>query len=54
MPKVLIATEKPLPRKRAKDQGGADAAKYEYSFLENDTDVKELHAALESGGSDHP
>ncbi len=47
MPKVLIATEKPFAAEAVqKIKAELDAAKYEYSFLENYTDVKELHAAL--------
>ncbi len=47
MPKVLIATEKPFAAEAVqKIKAELDAAKYEYSFLENYTDVKDLHAAL--------
>ena len=47
MPKVLIATEKPFAAEAVqKIKAEFDAAKYEYSFLENYTDVKDLHAAL--------
>jgi len=47
MPKVLIATEKPFAAEAVqKIKAELDAAKYEYSFLENYTDVQDLHAAL--------
>jgi D-3-phosphoglycerate dehydrogenase len=47
MPKVLIATEKPFAAEAVqKIKAELDAVKYEYSFLENYTDVKDLHAAL--------
>jgi len=47
MPKVLIATEKPFAAEAVqKIKAELDAAKYEYSFLESYTDVKDLHAAL--------
>ena len=47
MPKVLIATEKPFAAEAAqKIKMELENAKYEYSFLENYTDVKQLHEAL--------
>lgn len=47
MPKVLIATEKPFAAEAVqKIKAELDAAKYPYAFLENYTDVKDLHAAL--------
>ncbi|GAB1469102.1 NAD(P)-dependent oxidoreductase [Candidatus Cloacimonadota bacterium] len=47
MPKVLIATEKPFAAEAAqKIKAELDNAKFAYTFLENYTDVKELHAAL--------
>jgi len=47
MPKVLIATEKPFAAEAAqKIKAELDAAKYEYSFLENYTEVADLHKAL--------
>jgi len=47
MPKVLIATEKPFAAEAVqKIKAELDAAKYEYSFLENYTEPKDLHAAL--------
>jgi D-3-phosphoglycerate dehydrogenase len=47
MPKVLIATEKPFAAEAAqKIKAELENVKYEYSFLENYTDVSQLHAAL--------
>lgn len=47
MPKVLIATEKPFAAEAVqKIKAELDAAGYSYAFLENYTDVKDLHAAL--------
>ena len=47
MPKVLIATEKPFAAEAAhKIKAELENAKYEYSFLENYTDVADLHKAL--------
>lgn len=47
MPKVLIATEKPFAAEAAaKIKAELENAKYEYSFLENYTDVKQFHEAL--------
>lgn len=47
MPKVLIATEKPFAAEAAqKIKMELENAKYEHSFLENYTDVKQLHEAL--------
>lgn len=47
MPKVLIATEKPFAAEAVqKIKAELDAAQYPYAFLENYTDVKDLHAAL--------
>lgn len=47
MPKVLIATEKPFAATAVqKIKAELENAKYEYSFLENYTDVSQLHAAL--------
>ena len=47
MPKVLIATEKPFAAEAAqKIKAELDNAGYEYSFLENYTDVADLHKAL--------
>lgn len=47
MPKVLIATEKPFAAEAvAKIKAELEAAKYDYSFLENYTDVKDFHAAV--------
>lgn len=46
MPKVLIATEKPFAKEAAtKIKAELEAAKYDYSFLESYTDVKDFHAA---------
>ncbi len=46
MPKVLIATEKPFAAEAVqKIKAELDAARYDYSFLENYTDVKDFHAA---------
>jgi len=47
MPKVLIATEKPFAAEAVqKIKAELDAAGYSYAFLENYTDVKDLHTAL--------
>lgn len=47
MPKVLIATEKPFAAEAVQlIKAELDTAGYSYAFLENYTDVKELHAAL--------
>ncbi len=47
MPKVLIATEKPFAAEAAqKIKAELENAKYSYSFLENYTDVADLHKAL--------
>lgn len=47
MPKVLIATEKPFAAEAAqKIKAELENAQFEYSFLENYTDVADLHKAL--------
>ncbi len=47
MPKVLIATEKPFAVEAAqKIKAELENAQFEYSFLENYTDVADLHKAL--------
>ena len=47
MPKVLIATEKPFAAEAvSKIKAELDQAKYDYEFLENYTDVAQLHAAV--------
>ena len=47
MPKVLVATEKPFAAKAAAlIKAELEAAKYDYEFLENYTEVSQLHAAL--------
>ena len=47
MPKVLIATEKPFAAEAvSKIKAELDQAKYAYEFLENYTDVAQLHAAV--------
>lgn len=47
MPKVLIATEKPFAAEAAaKIKAELEAAKYDYTFLESYTDVKDFHAAV--------
>lgn len=47
MPKVLIATEKPFAAEAAgKIKAELEQAKYEYTFLENYTDVADFHAAV--------
>ena len=49
MPKVLVATEKPFAAKAAAlIKAELEAAKYDYEFLENYTEVSQLHAALAS------
>jgi len=47
MPKVLIATEKPFAAEAAaKIKAELESAKYDYSFLESYTDVKDFHNAV--------
>jgi len=47
MPKVLVATEKPFAAEAAaKIKTELEAAKYDYVFLENYTEVSQLHEAL--------
>lgn len=47
MPKVLIATEKPFAAEAvSKIKAELDQAKYDYEFLENYTEVAQLHAAV--------
>ncbi len=47
MPKVLIATEKPFAAEAAsKIKAELEQAKYEYTFLENYTNVADFHAAV--------
>ncbi len=47
MPKVLVATEKPFAATAAKlIKAELEAAKYDFEFLENYTEVSQLHAAL--------
>jgi len=47
MPKVLIATEKPFAAEAvSKIKAELDQARYDYEFLENYTEVAQLHAAV--------
>ncbi|MBM4403922.1 MAG: 3-phosphoglycerate dehydrogenase [Candidatus Cloacimonetes bacterium] len=47
MPKVLIATEKPFAAEAVQQiKAELDQAKYPYEFLENYTDVADLHKAV--------